>query len=101
VLVWIPDPGLADAPSAGEGALGFELLTRDRLLLALNAVAFSHSSAAIGEEHQMAGRQSRSFGVVEPCSHLGDELRDVGMRFLVEAVAVVVPAALLKEHAGA
>jgi MFS family permease len=36
VLVWIPDPGLADAPSA-EGARGFRAVARDRLLLALIA----------------------------------------------------------------
>jgi MFS family permease len=37
VLVWIPDPGLADAPSASEGAKGFRAVARDRLLLALIA----------------------------------------------------------------
>jgi MFS family permease len=37
VLVWIPDPGLADAPSASEGARGFRAAARDRLLLALIA----------------------------------------------------------------
>src|SRR6266704_179850 len=37
VLVWIPDPGLADAPSASEGAQGFRAVARDRLLLALIA----------------------------------------------------------------
>src|SRR2546423_5000936 len=37
VLVWIPDPGLADAPSASEGAQGFRAVARDRLLLALVA----------------------------------------------------------------
>jgi MFS family permease len=37
VLVWIPDPGLADAPSANEGARGFRAVARDRLLLALIA----------------------------------------------------------------
>jgi MFS family permease len=38
VLVWIPDPGLADAPSASEGARGgFRPVARDRLLLALIA----------------------------------------------------------------
>lgn len=37
VLVWIPDPGLADAPSASEGARGFRAVARDRLLLALIA----------------------------------------------------------------
>src|SRR5262249_54839748 len=37
VLVWIPDPGLADAPSATEGARGFRAVARDRLLLALIA----------------------------------------------------------------
>src|SRR5213079_1507341 len=37
VLVRIPDPGLADAPSAGEGAQGFRAVARDRLLLALIA----------------------------------------------------------------
>jgi MFS family permease len=35
VLVWIPDPGLADSPSASEGARGFRAVARDRLLLAL------------------------------------------------------------------
>src|SRR5689334_3748029 len=35
VLVWIPDPGLADAPS--EGVHGFRAVARDRLLLALIA----------------------------------------------------------------
>jgi predicted MFS family arabinose efflux permease len=37
VLVWIPDPGLADARSASEGAQGFRAVVRDRLLLALIA----------------------------------------------------------------
>jgi MFS family permease len=37
VLVWIPDPGLAHAPSASEGARGFRAVARDRLLLALVA----------------------------------------------------------------
>jgi MFS family permease len=37
VLVWIPDPGLADAPSAIEGARGFRAVARDRALLALIA----------------------------------------------------------------
>ncbi len=36
VLVWIPDAGLADAPSASEGG-GFRAVARDRLLLALIA----------------------------------------------------------------
>ena len=35
VLVWIPDPGLANAPSASEGAQGFRAVAQDRLLLAL------------------------------------------------------------------
>jgi MFS family permease len=35
VLVWIPDPGLADARSASEGAKGLRAVARDRLLLAL------------------------------------------------------------------
>jgi MFS family permease len=37
VLVWIPDPGLAEPPSASEGAQGFRAVARDRLLLALIA----------------------------------------------------------------
>src|ERR1051326_7264895 len=37
VLVWIPDPGLADAPSASQDAQGFRAVARDRLLLALIA----------------------------------------------------------------
>lgn len=37
VLAWIPDPGLADAPAASEGATGFRAVARDRLLLALIA----------------------------------------------------------------
>jgi MFS family permease len=37
VLAWIPDPGLADAPSSSEGAQGFRTVARDRLLLALIA----------------------------------------------------------------
>src|SRR6058998_1167675 len=37
VLIWIPDPGLADAPSASEGVQGFRAVARDRLLLALIA----------------------------------------------------------------
>src|SRR5262249_22245619 len=37
VLVWIPDPGLADAPSASESGQGFRAVARDRLLLALIA----------------------------------------------------------------
>jgi MFS family permease len=40
VLVWIPDPGLAPAPSASEGARGFRAVARDRLLLALIAGNF-------------------------------------------------------------
>jgi len=41
VLVWIPDPGLADAGSASEGARGLRAVTRDRLLLALIAGNFA------------------------------------------------------------
>ena len=41
VLVWIPDPGLSDAPSASEGARGFRAVARDRLLLALIAGNFA------------------------------------------------------------
>jgi MFS family permease len=37
VLAWIPDPGLAAAPSVSEGARGFRAVARDRLLLALIA----------------------------------------------------------------
>jgi MFS family permease len=37
VLAWIPDPGLADAPPASEGARGFRAVAGDRLLLALIA----------------------------------------------------------------
>jgi MFS family permease len=37
VLAWIPDPGLAPAPSASERAQGFRAVARDRLLLALIA----------------------------------------------------------------
>jgi MFS family permease len=37
VLVWIPDPGRADAPSAGKAARGLRVVARDRLLLALIA----------------------------------------------------------------
>jgi MFS family permease len=37
VLVGIPDPGRADAPSASESAQGFRAVLRDRLLLALIA----------------------------------------------------------------
>jgi MFS family permease len=37
VLVWIPDPGLANATSASEGAQGFRPVARDRPLLALIA----------------------------------------------------------------
>jgi MFS family permease len=37
VVVWIPDPGLAERPSASEGARGFRAVARDRLLLALIA----------------------------------------------------------------
>src|ERR687887_541239 len=37
VLVWIPDPGLAEAPSASKGAQGFRAVARDRLLLTLIA----------------------------------------------------------------
>src|SRR5207247_11227972 len=37
VLVWVPDPGLADAPSASEDAQGFRAVARDRLLLVLIA----------------------------------------------------------------
>src|SRR5947208_6271220 len=37
VLAWIPDPGLANASSASEGARGFRAVASDRLLLALIA----------------------------------------------------------------
>jgi MFS family permease len=37
VLVWIPDPGRASGPPAGERARGFRAVARDRLLLALIA----------------------------------------------------------------
>jgi MFS family permease len=37
VLVWIPDPGVADAAPPNEGARGFRAVARDRLLLALIA----------------------------------------------------------------
>jgi MFS family permease len=37
VLVWIPDPGLAGAPSASKGISGLRAVARDRLLLALIA----------------------------------------------------------------
>src|SRR5918912_1127614 len=37
VLVWIPDPGLADAPPAREGAQGLRAVARDQLLLVLVA----------------------------------------------------------------
>src|SRR5947209_13296770 len=37
VLVWIPDPGHADAPSASEGTQGLRAIARDRLLLLLVA----------------------------------------------------------------
>jgi MFS family permease len=37
VLVWIPDPGLADAPPMSEGPRSFRAVARDRLLLALIA----------------------------------------------------------------
>src|SRR5262249_53898182 len=37
VLVWIPDPGPADAPAAKEGVGGFRAVAGDRLLLALIA----------------------------------------------------------------
>jgi MFS family permease len=37
VLVWIPDPGLADGSSASDGGRGFRAVARDRLLLALIA----------------------------------------------------------------
>jgi MFS family permease len=35
LLVWIPDPGLPDAPSASRGAWGLRAVARDRILLAL------------------------------------------------------------------
>jgi MFS family permease len=35
LLVWIPDPGLPDAPSASRGAGGLRAVARDRILLAL------------------------------------------------------------------
>jgi MFS family permease len=41
VLVWIPDPGLAHAPSASEAAQGLRVVARDRLLLALIAGNFA------------------------------------------------------------
>ena len=41
VLVWIPDSGLAHAPSASEGARSFRAVSRDRLLLALIAGNFA------------------------------------------------------------
>src|SRR5437764_15287135 len=37
VLAWIPDPGLAAAPSASKGISGLRVVARDRLLLALIA----------------------------------------------------------------
>jgi MFS family permease len=37
VVVWIPDPGVAGAPSASAGARGLRAVARDRLLLALIA----------------------------------------------------------------
>jgi MFS family permease len=37
LLVWIPDPGVVDAPSASEGAKGLGAVARDRRLLALIA----------------------------------------------------------------
>src|SRR5919205_3618714 len=39
VLVWIPDPGLADAPAASAGAQGLRAVARDRLLLVLVAAS--------------------------------------------------------------
>jgi MFS family permease len=41
VLAWIPDPGLAAAPPASEGARGFRAVARDRLLFALIAGNFA------------------------------------------------------------
>jgi MFS family permease len=41
VLAWIPDPGLAAAPSGSEGAHGLRVVARDRLLLALIAGNFA------------------------------------------------------------
>ena len=37
VLVWIPDPGLAEGPLASEGSSGFRAVAQDGLLLALIA----------------------------------------------------------------
>jgi len=65
VLVWIPDPGLAAAPSASEGARGFRAVGRDRLLLALIAgnlalvmiggAFFSNILAPFAEAHTPVG----------------------------------------------
>jgi MFS family permease len=41
VLVWIPDPGLAHAPSTSESAQGLRVVARDGLLLALIAGNFA------------------------------------------------------------
>src|SRR6266516_2568166 len=48
VLVWIPDPGLADAPSASEGARGFRAVARDRLLLAFILPPFAEAHTPVG-----------------------------------------------------
>jgi MFS family permease len=65
VLVWIPDPGLAHAPSASEGSRGFPAVARDRLLLALIAgnlslvmiggAFFSNILAPFAEAHTPVG----------------------------------------------
>src|SRR2546421_2245942 len=51
VLVWISDPGLADAPSASEGAQGFRAVARDRLLLAYGASARDRKSTRLNSSH--------------------------------------------------
>jgi MFS family permease len=65
VVVWIPDPGLAHAPSAGTGARGLRVVARDRLLLALIAgnfalvmiggAFFSNILAPFAEAHTAVG----------------------------------------------
>src|SRR2546421_512994 len=64
VLVWIPDPGLADAPSASEGARGFRAVARDRLLLAL--IAGNLALVMIGGAFLIAIAECGQFIVLGP-----------------------------------
>src|SRR5205814_156332 len=57
VLVWIPDPGLADAPSASEGARGFRAVARDRPAIRGNRAAASARPLHVALPAQLHGRR--------------------------------------------